>query len=168
MLFFLFLSVELKKVETSEWEVLSMDDYEQFKMNSFETYSFTRLVRTPSVEFFFIRGVNEAGNFDEYWDGRLIEVLGYLVIYSDLQRDEQINYIYLIEDEDKNYQDIVRYTKKFVSEMNTRFDLVDMENFIIKKTNIYQKGLLKEEIVDFIKKIVKEDIPEVVLDEITS
>lgn len=111
--------------------------------------------RERKCRILFIRGVNEAGNFDDYWDGRLIEVLGYLVIYSDLQRDGQINYMYLIEDGDKNYQDIVRYTKKFVSEMNTRFDLVDMENFIIKKTNIYQKGLLKEEIVDFIKKLLK-------------
>ena len=49
-------------------------------MDNFETHSFTRLVRTQRFEFFFILGVNDAQDFDENWDGRLIEILGYLVI----------------------------------------------------------------------------------------
>lgn len=49
------------------------------RMNEYETYSFTRIIRTQSLEFYFILGVNEVQNFEEHWDGRLIEVLGYLV-----------------------------------------------------------------------------------------
>lgn len=144
-----------------------MNDFEHFKMNSFETYSFPRLVRTPSLEFFFIRGINEEKDFYEYWDGRLIEVLGYLVLYSDIQNDEQINYIYLIEDEGKNYEEIIRFTKMFASEMSTADKVFDMENFTVQMTNVYQKGLLKQEIVDFMRRIVNEDIPEIVWEEIT-
>ncbi|MFJ7933822.1 hypothetical protein [Sporosarcina sp. NPDC096371] len=142
-----------------------MNDYEQFKRNSFETYSFTRLVRTPSLEFFFIRGINEAQNFSEYWDGRMIEVLGYLVLFTDIQNDEQTNYIYLIEDEGKNYEEITRFTKMFASEMSTAYEVFDMENFTVQMTNVYQRGLLKQDIVDFIKRIVNEDIPEIIWEE---
>ena len=143
-----------------------MNDFDKFKMNIFETYSFPRLVQNQSFEFFFIRGVNDAQNFYEYWDGRLIEVLGYLVIYTDVQTNEQKNFIYLIEDENKNFQEIIRYTKQFAFEMCTSFTLLDMMNFTIQKTKVYQRGLVKQEIVDFIKKIVKEDIPKLVLDKI--
>ncbi|QFG00082.1 hypothetical protein PB01_15300 [Psychrobacillus glaciei] len=143
-----------------------MNDFDKFKMNIFETYSFPRLVRTQSLEFFFIRGVNEARNFFEYWDGRLIEVLGYLVIYTDVQTNEQTNLIYLIEDDNKNFQEIIRYTKNFASEMCTTFTPLDMMSFTIQKTTVYQRGLDKQEIVDFIKKIVKQDIPKLFLDEI--
>lgn len=58
-----------------------MYDYEHMKMSKFEAYSFTRLIRTQNFEFYFILGVNDPQDFDEYWDGRLIEVLGYLVTY---------------------------------------------------------------------------------------
>lgn len=142
-----------------------MNDFKHFKMNSFETYSFPRLVRTLSLEFFFIRGINEEKDFYEYWDGRLIEVLGYLVLYSDIQNDEQINYIYLIEDEGKNYEEIIRFTKMFASEMSTTHEVFDMENFTIQMTHVYQKGLLKQDIVDFMRRIVNEDIPEIVWEE---
>jgi len=147
-----------------------MNDYKEFKMNNFETYSFTRLVRTQSLEFFFILGKNNIRNFNEYWDGRSTEVLGYLVMYSDIQKDKQMNYIYLIEDENKDFQDIILHTKMFVNEMYTyllSFDMGDDENFIIKKTNVYQKGLLQKDIDDFIKKIINEDIPEIALFDIT-
>lgn len=148
-----------------------MHDYEEFNMKSFETYSFTRLVRTQNLEFFFILGKNKIRNFTEYWDGRSTEVLGYLVMYSDIQKDKQMNYIYLIEDENKDFRDITLHTKMFVNEMytylSTGFDMGDDENFIIKKTNVYQKGLLKKDVGDFIKKIVNEDIPEIDLNEIT-
>lgn len=146
-----------------------MHDYEEFNMNVFETYSFTRLVRTQNFEFYFILGQNDARNFNECWDGRSTEVLGYLVMYSDIQNDKQMNYIYLIEDKNKDFQDVTLHTKMFVNEMHTyllSFDMGDDENFIIKKTNVYQKGLLIEDIGDFIKKIVNEDIPKIVLNEI--
>lgn len=86
-------------------------------------------------------------------------------MYSDIQKDKQLNYIYLIEDENKDFQDIILHTKMFVNEMYTYlytgFDMGDDENFIIKKTNVYQKGLLQEELDDFIKKIIDGDIPEI-------
>ncbi|WP_019414045.1 hypothetical protein [Paenisporosarcina sp. TG20] len=139
--------------------------FEKFKRDNFESFSFTRMIRTPNLEVFWIRGVNDASNFDEHWDGRLIEVLGYLVIYSDKQINKLVNYIYLIEDENKNYQDIIRNTKMFASEICTYTELFDMNNFIIQKTDVYQTVHAYHEIVDFIKKIVNQDIPENVLDE---
>ncbi|WP_153722325.1 hypothetical protein [Sporosarcina cascadiensis] len=146
-----------------------MHDYKEFYINSFETYSFTRLVRTQNFEFYFILGRNDVRNFNECWDGRLTEVLGYLVMYSDVQNDKQISYIYLIEDENKDFLDITLHTRMFVNEMYTylmNFDMGDDENFIIKKTNVYQKELLEENIGEFIKKVVDEDIPEIALNEI--
>ena len=139
--------------------------FDKFKMDNYESYSFTRLKRTPNLEVFWIRGVNDGNNFDEHWDGRLIEVLGYLVIYSDMQRNELLNYIYLIEDENKNYLDIINKTKMFASEICTYTELFDMKNFIIQKTNVYKRGLAYDEIVNFIKRIVNQDIPEYILDE---
>lgn len=139
-----------------------MNDYEEFQMNVFETFSFTRLVRAQNFEFYFILGINEAHNFNEVWDGRLIEVVGYLVMYSPTEKDKEINYIYLIEDKSKNYQDIILHTKMFTSDMYTYLDGFDREEgFIIKKTNIYQRGLLKQDIDRFVRSIVNEDIPEI-------
>lgn len=127
------------------------------------------MVRTQHLEFFFILGKNNIRNFSEYWDGRSTEVLGYLVIYLDNRNNKQTNYIYLIEDENKDFKDITLHTKMFVSEMSTylsSFDMGDDENFIIKKPMYIKKGLLKEEIGDFVKKIINEDIPEIKLNEI--
>lgn len=139
-------------------------EFEKFKMDTFESYYFTRLMRSPSLEFFSILGINDANNFDEYWDGRSVEVLGYLVIYTDMQRKELVNYIYLIEDENKKYQDIIKHTKMFASGICAYAELIDM-NFIIQKTDVYQKGIASNEIVDFIKKVVTQDIPEYVFEE---
>lgn len=127
------------------------------------------MVRTQHLEFFFILGKNNIRNFSEYWDGRSTEVLGYLVIYLDNRNNKQTNYIYLIEGENKDFKDITLHTKMFVSEMSTylsSFDMGDDENFIIKKPMYIKKGLLKEEIGDFVKKIINEDIPEIKLNEI--
>lgn len=127
------------------------------------------MVRTQHLEFFFILGKNNIRNFSEYWDGRSTEVLGYLVIYLDIRNNKQTNYIYLIEGENKDFKDITLHTKMFVSEMSTylsSFDMGDDENFIIKKPMYIKKGLLKEEIGDFVKKIINEDIPEIKLNEI--
>lgn len=147
-----------------------MNDYEAFKMTHFESYSYTRLVKRQRIEFFFILGVNEARNFNEVWDGRLTEVLGYLVMYTS-NENKKSSFIYLIEDEGKDFQDIILHTKLFVRDMYTYLDGIDMgddENFIIQKTNVYQRGLPKEEITGFIKKIIGKDIPEVDLHHLTS
>ncbi|MFJ6268329.1 hypothetical protein [Lysinibacillus xylanilyticus] len=141
-----------------------MYDYEHMKMSKFEAYSFTRLIRTQNFEFYFILGVNDPQDFDEYWDGRLIEVLGYLVTY--IKNGQHNIFIYLIEDETKNFQEIIKHVKKFASEIYTYTGLLDTTNFIIQSTNVYQKSLGNHEIVDFIKKIVNEDIPEFILAEI--
>ncbi len=124
-----------------------MFDNKEFKMNNFETYSFTRLVRTQHLEFFFILGKNDIRNFNESWDDRSTEVLGYLVMYSDIRNNKQMNYIYLIEDENKDFKDITLHTKMFVSEMSTylsSFDMGDDENFIIKKPMCIKKDCLKK------------------------
>lgn len=134
------------------------------KMSKFETYSFTRLIRTQSLEFYFIRGVNEPQNFDEHWDGRLIEVLGYLITY--IKKGEQKIFVYLIEDETKNFQEIIKHVKMFVSEMYMYTGLLDMTNFIIQSTNVFQSALEEHEKENFIKKIVNEDIPTYIIEEI--
>lgn len=136
------------------------------KMSKFEGYSFTRLIRTQSLEFYFVLGVNDYENFDEYWDGRFIEVLGYLVTYIDSKKGQQNSFVYLIEDETKNFQEIIKHIKMFVSEIYMFTKLFDMTNFKIKSTNVYQKGLSEHEIMNFIKKIVNDDIPEYIFDEI--
>jgi hypothetical protein len=139
-------------------------DYEHMKMSKFETYSFTRLIRTQSLEFYFIRGVNKFQNFDENWDGRLIEVLGYLVTY--INNGQQKSVVYLIEDETKNLQEITKHVKMFASEMYIYTGLFEKTNIIIKPTKVYQRVLGEHEKVNFVKKIVKEDIPDNILDEI--
>ncbi|WP_404442094.1 hypothetical protein LG307_11910 [Sutcliffiella horikoshii] len=109
-------------------------------------------------------GINNANNFDEYWDGRLVEVLGYLVIHTDMQRNELVNYIYLIEGENKNYQEIIKHTKMFASGICVYAELIDL-NFIIRKTDVYQKAIGSNEVVEFIKSVITQDIPDYVFDE---
>ncbi|MDD1502891.1 hypothetical protein PVA17_08990 [Lysinibacillus sp. CNPSo 3705] len=128
-----------------------------------ESYSFSRLFLNRNLEFFFIQGVNNSDNFDEYWDGRIIEVIGYVVIYIDIETNEQKNFIYLIEKDNKKYDNAIKYTKKFIAQMTLSDKLSDRENFKILKTEINGK-LVSEPYKDFIKVIVKNEIPEFVLD----
>ncbi|GEN84734.1 hypothetical protein SLU01_30460 [Sporosarcina luteola] len=68
-------------------------------------------------------------------------------MYSDIRNNKQMNYIYLIEDENKDFKDITLHTKMFVSEMSTYlsyFDMGDDENFIIKKLMSFKKDCLKK------------------------
>jgi hypothetical protein len=139
-------------------------DNKHMKMSKFETYSFTRLIRTQSLEFYFIRGINESQNFDEYWDGRLIEVLGYFVTY--IKNGQHKCFVYLIEEETKNLQETIKHVKMFASEMLMYTGPFEKNDIIIKSTVVYQKGLGEHEKVNFIKKIVKEDIPDNIFDEI--
>ncbi|MGD7050784.1 hypothetical protein FZC83_21590 [Rossellomorea marisflavi] len=62
-------------------------------MNKHEEYSFSRLFLNEYVEVFFILGINDSNdsdNFDEYCDGKDIEVVGYAVIYKDIKSDKQM------------------------------------------------------------------------------
>ncbi|TFE00654.1 hypothetical protein [Jeotgalibacillus salarius] len=133
-------------------------EFEKLKRNDFETYDFTRFMRTSNLEFFFIMGINNGDNFDEYWDGRSREVLGYLVTYTDSQK-ELFNYIYLIEDEQKNYEHIIKYTKRFASGMYAYTEHLELE-FVILKTDVYQKSILPSKRIEFVKRVVKQDLPE--------
>lgn len=127
-------------------------------MNKHEEYSFSRLFLNEYVEFFFILGINDANNFDEYWDGRDIEVVGYAVIYKDIKSDKQTNFIYLLEEVDVDENRIIQHTKKFIQQMTMSEDLVDQENFRISKTNIHSKVVSKP-YQAFMEKVVKDDIP---------
>ncbi len=130
-----------------------------------ECYSFSRLFLNSNIEFFFIQGVNDSDNFDEYWDGRTIEVIGYAVIYIDFKTNEQKNFIYLIDKDNRKYDNVIKYTKKFIAQMSLSEKLSDRENFKIIKTDIHVK-LVSKPYKNFIKSIVKSEIPEFVLDEL--
>ncbi|WDV08179.1 MULTISPECIES: hypothetical protein [Lysinibacillus] len=127
-----------------------------------ESFSFSRLFLNRNLEFFFILGVNNSDNFDEYWDGRTIEVVGYAVIYIDFETNEQKNFIYLI-DNNNNHDNVVKYTKKFIEQMSLSDKLSDRENYKILKTKINNR-VVSEPYKDFIKIVVKNEIPEFVLD----
>lgn len=133
-------------------------------INGFEKYSFTRLCVTEKVEFFFIAGVNDADNFEWYWSGTLREVLGYIVIYTDHEQQKQESHIYLIEHDHRNFEHITKYAKQFVYHM-LYLPYYDWENYIIHKTTVKQKGVVPP-YVDFVRKIVEDDIPKSVIDEI--
>ncbi len=50
----------------------------------------------------------------------------------------------------------------FVSDMSITYEMFNMENFTVKMTNVYQRGLFKQDIVDFMRRIVNEDISETI------
>ncbi len=123
-------------------------------MTAYESFSFTRFYVNSKIEFFFILGVNDSDNFDEYWDGRDREVLGYAVIYK--EKKQQYNFIYLFQvDHDR----VIKYTKMFIQQMSPiSTNLSDLEKFQIKETDIKVKSVPKP-YKDFIRSIVKNDIP---------
>jgi hypothetical protein len=61
---------------------------------------------------------------------------------------------------------LLRCLTMFASEMLMYTGQIEKTNIIIKPTIVYQIGLGEREKVNFIKKIVKEDIPDNILDEI--
>lgn len=128
-------------------------------MAEFENYSFSRLYRDENIEFFFIVGVNDSDDFDEYWDGRLTEVVGYAVIYLDYKTKKQKNFIFLIDKTNREYDNIVRYTKRFIQQMSLSEETSDRENFKILKTEV-EKRVLEPPYNAFIKMVVKSEIPE--------
>ncbi|MBD8014593.1 hypothetical protein [Planococcus wigleyi] len=128
-------------------------------MAEFENYSFSRLYRDENIEFFFIVGVNDSDDFDEYWDGRLTEVVGYAVIYLDYKTEKQKNFIFLIDKTNREYDNIVRYAKRFIQQMSLSEEISDRENFKILKTEV-KKRVLEYPYNAFIKMVVKSEIPE--------
>ena len=128
-------------------------------MAEFENHSFSRLYRDKNIEFFFIIGVNDSDDFDEYWDGRLTEVVGYAVIYLDFITKKQKNFIFLIDKANREYDDIVKYTKQFIQQMSLSEEISDRENFKILKTEV-KKRVLEHPYNAFIKMVVKSEIPE--------
>lgn len=130
-------------------------------MSCFESYSYSRLYLDQSLEFFFILGVNDSDNFDEYWDGRTIEVVGYVSIYKNTN-GEQENYIYLINQTNRDYESIIKYTKQFINQMSLATNPLDKENFKISQTNILGK-LVEPPYTNFIKSVIKNDTPNIIL-----
>ncbi|QKX50252.1 hypothetical protein HF394_06425 [Planococcus glaciei] len=128
-------------------------------MTEFESYSFSRLYRDENMEFFFILGVNDSDNYDEYWDGRSLEPVGYAVIYLDVETEKQKNFIYLIDKANRNYDDIVKYAKQFIQQMSLSEELSDRENFKVLKTEIKSR-VINHPYNAFIKMVVKNEIPE--------
>lgn len=135
-------------------------------MAEFEGYSFSRLYRDENIEFFFIIGVNDSDDFDDYWDGRIKEVVGDALIFTDKNERKQKNFIYLIEKPFRKFEDIIRYTKRFVDQMSLSPNLYDRENFRILKTNIngHSVGF---PYIPFIQTIIGNDIPQYILDSMT-
>lgn len=136
-------------------------------MNNFDFYSYSRLCITQNIEFFFIVGVKNSDNFDEYWDGTTREIIGYLVIYTMHEQEKQNNLIYIVKNDNLNSDNIIRYTKKFASEMplSPKIFHYDKENYKISMTTINPKGIVSP-YIDFIQEVVGDDIPESILNQI--
>jgi len=136
-------------------------------MNEFEEYSYSRLFVDRNLEFFVIMGVNNADDFTYYWDQRLTEVVGYAVVYTNHKQKKQENIIYLVDKDIRDFEKIIKYTKLFVSQMYLSIEYSNEENFEIHKTNINGK-FIKTPYIDFVKKIIVEDIPSEILAEMDS
>lgn len=89
-------------------------------MKNFESYSFTRLIRNTNFEFFFILGINNSADFSIYVDQRAREVLGYLILYKDLELDKNVNLIYLVGNGTNDDQNTIRYAQQFAMDMTTQ------------------------------------------------
>lgn len=132
-------------------------------MSEFQSYSFSRLFLNRNIEFFFLQGVNNQDDFTEFYDLRVLEVVGYILIYNN--HEEQKNFIYLIDKEDRDFDSIIKYTKQFINQMTLSDKLSDRENFEILTTDVNGR-VVSPPYKNFIKNIVKNEIPESVLDEL--
>ncbi|MED3554308.1 hypothetical protein [Cytobacillus praedii] len=134
-------------------------------MTEFESLSFSRLFSNKNFEFFFILGINDKDDFNDVWDGRLIEVVGYAVVYINDEQTKHKKFIYLIDKVNRDFENIIRYTKKFIEQMYLSPIFSDSENFKILKTNI-ESAIVKPPYTSFIKSIVENEIPQTILDKI--
>jgi hypothetical protein len=125
-------------------------------MLEFETYRFSRLYRSQKLEFYFIQGVNDQDNFDEYWDGRFLKVIGYVLMYQNDDKTTE-NYIYVINKTDGDYKRIIRYAKQFINSMSLSGNPFESENCKILKTDI-KGNLVRQPYEDFIKRIIENEI----------
>ncbi len=132
-------------------------------MKIFESYSFTRLFHNKNFEFFFILGINDSDDFSIYVDQRTIEVLGYLVIYKNSIIEKNVNLIYLVENDTRDYKETIRYAQRFAMDMSTQATF-GPEDFIVRKTNTNPRVVSKP-FIDFVKKIIDTDIPQYIIDE---
>lgn len=132
-------------------------------MKNFERYSFTRLIRNTNFEFFFILGINNSADFSIYVDQRAREVLGYLILYKDLELDKNVNLIYLVGNGTNDDQNTIRYAQQFAMDMTTQAVFYE-EDFIVRKTNINPR-VVSRPYIDFVKEIIGNDIPHSIIGE---
>lgn len=132
-------------------------------MSEFQSYSFSRLFLNQNIEFFFLQGVNNQDDFTEFYDLRVLEVIGYILIYN--SHEEQKNFIYLIDKKDRNFDSIIKYAKQLINQMTLSDKLSARENFEVLTTDVTGK-VVSPPYKDFIKSVVKNEIPESVLDEL--
>lgn len=126
-------------------------------MSEFESYSFSRLYLDENIEFFLVIGVNDADDFSNEWDGRLLEVIGYAVIFTDKIKGGQRNFLYLIDKRDREFDDAIKYTRKFIDQMSLSEILNDRENLKIIKTDI-RADFLEPPYAEFVRKVIGNDI----------
>ncbi|MFC5602013.1 hypothetical protein [Sporosarcina koreensis] len=134
-------------------------------MTEFEHITFSRLYFNGSIEFFFIQGVNSYENFTLWWDGRSYKVVGYLASYFDAVEDERKSIIYLIEKEGRDFDRIIKHTRKFIEQMSTSGHLSEWENAEVVMTGVIGDSVLPP-FTEFVKKVIKHEVPQSVLNEI--
>jgi hypothetical protein len=136
-------------------------------MERFKSYSFSRLINHNELEFFWVTGLTQPDQFDEFWDGRGHESVGYLVMHKNHKERKLRNLIYLIKGKAKDKDHIKRYIHRFaVSMTSLELESYDIE-FILHETSVYQSAILDSELISYIRKIVGDDIPETLLNEIS-
>lgn len=136
-------------------------------MVSFQSFSFSRLINHHELEFFWVTGLTQPDKFDEFWDGRGHESVGYLVMHKNHNERKLRNLIYLIKGKAKDKDHIKRYIHSFADSMTSlELESYDIE-FILHETSVYQSAILDSELISYIRKLVGDDIPETLLDEIS-
>ena len=135
-------------------------------MYIFKSYSFSRLINHNELEFYWISGLTHPDNFDEHWDGRGHESVGYLVMYKNHEERKLKNFIYLIKDKAKDKEHAKRYIHRFaISMVSVNLGSYDIE-FILNETTIYQPVVKDSEFIGYIERITKNDIPITLLNKI--
>ncbi|KGR74008.1 hypothetical protein [Ureibacillus sinduriensis] len=135
-------------------------------MDKINAYSFSRLIAHSEMEFFFIQGLVNPDDFDEYWDGTGHMVLGYLAIYKNHKLKKIEITKYLLSDYKIDFPNIRRYTHRFANQMVSA-ELISYDiKFRIKETKV-SGNLVGPPYIDFVKEVIGDDIPSTVLDNIT-
>ncbi|WP_449536396.1 hypothetical protein [Ferdinandcohnia sp. Marseille-Q9671] len=123
------------------------------------SYSFSRLINHNELEFFWNTSLTNTDNFDEYWDGRGRESVGYLVMHKDHEQRKLRNLLYFIKDKAKDKKHLKRYSYDFANSMiSVELESYEIE-YVYNETNVYQTVVTDPELISFIKRIVINDIP---------